>query len=175
MVRKTTLYDMGVDPTCKYAAVACQDRCIRWVCGNMVMRLAIQSESYMLRLLFMSVCRIFNISSGKQKKLYKGSQSEDGSLLRVRFSSTLHMPFPPLYVHSVLTVELFRPGRFSLIRQVNMWPPAAPIKTSASLNSALGSASPRCLATLVTEHRHMRLFYCFLLSNWAGSKIILSQ
>ncbi|XP_029902723.1 mitogen-activated protein kinase-binding protein 1-like isoform X2 [Myripristis murdjan] len=56
VVRKTTLYDMGVDPTCKYAAVACQDRCIR----------------------------IFNISSGKQKKLYKGSLSEDGSLLRVQ-------------------------------------------------------------------------------------------
>ncbi|KAM7395686.1 hypothetical protein PAMA_007112 [Pampus argenteus] len=55
-VRKTTLYDMGVDSTCKYAAVACQDRCIR----------------------------IFNISSGKQKKLYKGSLSEDGSLLRVQ-------------------------------------------------------------------------------------------
>ncbi|XP_071334910.1 mitogen-activated protein kinase-binding protein 1-like isoform X2 [Trachinotus anak] len=56
MVRKTTLYDMGVDPTCKYAAVGCQDRCIR----------------------------IFNINSGKQKKLYKGSLSEDGSLLRVQ-------------------------------------------------------------------------------------------
>uniref|UniRef100_UPI003AAF42A3 mitogen-activated protein kinase-binding protein 1-like n=1 Tax=Centroberyx gerrardi TaxID=166262 RepID=UPI003AAF42A3 len=56
VVRKTTLYDMGVDPTCKYAAVGCQDRCVR----------------------------IFNISSGKQKKLYKGSLSEDGSLLRVQ-------------------------------------------------------------------------------------------
>ncbi|XP_070781678.1 mitogen-activated protein kinase-binding protein 1-like [Enoplosus armatus] len=56
MVRKTTLYDMSVDPTCKYAAVGCQDRCIR----------------------------IFNINSGKQKKLYKGSLSEDGSLLRVQ-------------------------------------------------------------------------------------------
>ncbi|KAM6915111.1 mitogen-activated protein kinase-binding protein 1-like [Xenentodon cancila] len=56
MVRKTTLYDMGVDATCKYAAVGCQDRCIR----------------------------IFNIGSGKQKKLYKGSLSEDGILLRVQ-------------------------------------------------------------------------------------------
>ncbi|XP_035990087.1 mitogen-activated protein kinase-binding protein 1 [Fundulus heteroclitus] len=56
MVRKTTLYDMSVDATCKYAAVACQDRCIR----------------------------VFNISSGKQRKLYKGSLSEDGSLLRVQ-------------------------------------------------------------------------------------------
>uniref|UniRef100_A0A8C4ZRH1 Mitogen-activated protein kinase binding protein 1 n=1 Tax=Gadus morhua TaxID=8049 RepID=A0A8C4ZRH1_GADMO len=53
---KTTLYDMGVDPTCKYAAVGCQDRAIR----------------------------IFNISTGKQKKLYKGSVSEDGSLLKVQ-------------------------------------------------------------------------------------------
>ncbi|XP_038141966.1 mitogen-activated protein kinase-binding protein 1-like [Cyprinodon tularosa] len=56
MVRKTTLYDMSVDATCKYAAVGCQDRCIR----------------------------IFNISSGKQRKLYKGSLSGDGSLLRVQ-------------------------------------------------------------------------------------------
>lgn len=31
VVRKTSLYDMGVDPTCKYAAVGCQDRCIRYV------------------------------------------------------------------------------------------------------------------------------------------------
>ncbi|KAK6295478.1 hypothetical protein J4Q44_G00347040 [Coregonus suidteri] len=56
VVRKTTLYDMDVEPSCKYAAVGCQDRCIR----------------------------IFNISSGKQKKLYKGSQTEDGSLLKVQ-------------------------------------------------------------------------------------------
>ncbi|TNN41782.1 Mitogen-activated protein kinase-binding protein 1 [Liparis tanakae] len=56
LVGKTTLCDMAVDPTCKYAAVGCQDRCIR----------------------------IFNISSGKQKKLYKGSLSEDGGLLRVQ-------------------------------------------------------------------------------------------
>lgn len=34
----------------------------------------------------MSVClhRIFNISSGKQKKLFKGSQGEDGTLIKVR-------------------------------------------------------------------------------------------
>ncbi|KAI4801648.1 hypothetical protein KUCAC02_019528 [Chaenocephalus aceratus] len=55
MVMKTTLYDMGVDPTC-HAAVGCQDRSIR----------------------------IFNISNGKQEKLYKGSLSEDGSVLRVQ-------------------------------------------------------------------------------------------
>ncbi|XP_049613781.1 mitogen-activated protein kinase-binding protein 1-like isoform X3 [Syngnathus scovelli] len=55
-VRKTTLYDMAVDPSCKHAAVGCQDRCIR----------------------------IFNVNNGKQKKLYKGSLSDDGSLLRVQ-------------------------------------------------------------------------------------------
>ncbi|KAI4885411.1 hypothetical protein NFI96_018041 [Prochilodus magdalenae] len=56
VVRKSTLYDMDVDPTCKYAAVGCQDRSVR----------------------------VFNISSGKQKKSFKGSQAEDGSLLRVQ-------------------------------------------------------------------------------------------
>lgn len=30
------------------------------------------------------LCRIFNISSGKQKKLFKGSQGEDGTLIKVR-------------------------------------------------------------------------------------------
>ncbi|KAK2826845.1 hypothetical protein Q5P01_021059 [Channa striata] len=56
IVRKTTLYDMDVEPTRKYAAVGCQDRSIR----------------------------IFNISNGKQKKFYKGSQGEDGTLLKVQ-------------------------------------------------------------------------------------------
>ncbi|KAM9420392.1 mitogen-activated protein kinase-binding protein 1-like isoform 2-T2 [Salvelinus alpinus] len=56
VVRKTTLYDMDVETSCKYAAVGCQDRCIR----------------------------IFNISNGKQKTFYKGSQTEDGSLLKVQ-------------------------------------------------------------------------------------------
>ncbi|XP_069008876.1 mitogen-activated protein kinase-binding protein 1 isoform X3 [Embiotoca jacksoni] len=56
VVRKTTLYDMDVDPTRKYAAVGCQDRSIR----------------------------IFNISNGKQKKVYKGSQGEDGTLIKVQ-------------------------------------------------------------------------------------------
>ncbi|XP_056401846.1 mitogen-activated protein kinase-binding protein 1 isoform X2 [Hyla sarda] len=56
IVRKTTLYDMDVDPSLKYAAIGCLDRNIR----------------------------IFNISSGKQKKLYKGSQSEDGTIIKVQ-------------------------------------------------------------------------------------------
>ncbi|XP_058472258.1 mitogen-activated protein kinase-binding protein 1 isoform X3 [Solea solea] len=56
VVRKTTLYDMDVEPTRKYAAVGGQDRSIR----------------------------IFNISNGKQKKIYKGSQSEDGTLIKVQ-------------------------------------------------------------------------------------------
>ncbi|XP_030643725.1 mitogen-activated protein kinase-binding protein 1 [Chanos chanos] len=56
IVRKTTLYDMVIDPTRKYAAIGCQDRSIR----------------------------IFNISNGKQKKVYKGSQGEDGTLIKVQ-------------------------------------------------------------------------------------------
>ncbi|XP_008396947.1 mitogen-activated protein kinase-binding protein 1 isoform X1 [Poecilia reticulata] len=56
VVRKTTLYDMDVEPTRKYAAVGCQDRKIR----------------------------IFNIGSAKQKKVYKGSQGEDGTVIKVQ-------------------------------------------------------------------------------------------
>ncbi|XP_062406286.1 mitogen-activated protein kinase-binding protein 1-like [Sardina pilchardus] len=56
VVRKTSLADMDVDPTGKYAAVGCQDRSIR----------------------------IFNINNGKQKKSFKGSQGLDGSLLKVQ-------------------------------------------------------------------------------------------
>uniref|UniRef100_A0A2I2Z2S5 Uncharacterized protein n=1 Tax=Gorilla gorilla gorilla TaxID=9595 RepID=A0A2I2Z2S5_GORGO len=56
VVQKTTLYDMDVEPSWKYMAISCQDRNIR----------------------------IFNISSGKQKKLFKGSQGEDGTLIKVQ-------------------------------------------------------------------------------------------
>ncbi|XP_017311934.1 mitogen-activated protein kinase-binding protein 1 isoform X2 [Ictalurus punctatus] len=56
VVRKSSLHDMNVDPTCKYAAVGCQDRHVR----------------------------VFNINSGKQKMSFKGSRAEDGSLLRVQ-------------------------------------------------------------------------------------------
>ncbi|XP_077586847.1 mitogen-activated protein kinase-binding protein 1-like isoform X2 [Stigmatopora nigra] len=56
VVRKSTLYDMDVEPSGKYAAVGCQDRSIR----------------------------IFNINNSKQKKMYKGSQGEDGTLIKVQ-------------------------------------------------------------------------------------------
>ncbi|XP_039546085.1 mitogen-activated protein kinase-binding protein 1-like, partial [Pimephales promelas] len=56
VVRKTTPTDMDVDPSGKYAAVGCQDRNVR----------------------------VVSISSGKQKRSFKGSQTEDGSLLKVR-------------------------------------------------------------------------------------------
>ncbi|KAF5908504.1 mitogen-activated protein kinase-binding protein 1-like isoform X1, partial [Clarias magur] len=56
VVRKRTCHDLVVDPDCKYAVVGCQDRNLR----------------------------VFNISSGKQKNSFKGSQAVDGSLLRVQ-------------------------------------------------------------------------------------------
>uniref|UniRef100_A0A1A8KUB3 Mitogen-activated protein kinase binding protein 1 n=1 Tax=Nothobranchius kuhntae TaxID=321403 RepID=A0A1A8KUB3_NOTKU len=56
VVRKATLYDMDIEPSRKYAAVGCQDRKIR----------------------------IFNISNGKQKKIYKGSLGEDGTVIKVQ-------------------------------------------------------------------------------------------
>ncbi|XP_061552290.1 mitogen-activated protein kinase-binding protein 1 isoform X3 [Phycodurus eques] len=56
VVRKCTLYDMDVEPARKYAAIGCQDRSVR----------------------------IFNINNSKQKKIYKGSQGEDGTLIKVQ-------------------------------------------------------------------------------------------
>ncbi|XP_038623603.1 WD repeat-containing protein 62 [Tachyglossus aculeatus] len=56
VAEKTTLYDMDIDITQKYVAVACQDRNVR----------------------------VYNTASGKQKKCYKGSQGDDGSLLKVQ-------------------------------------------------------------------------------------------
>uniref|UniRef100_A0A8C4RBR9 Mitogen-activated protein kinase binding protein 1 n=1 Tax=Eptatretus burgeri TaxID=7764 RepID=A0A8C4RBR9_EPTBU len=56
VVGKTTLYDMDVNVSQKYAVIGCQDRNIR----------------------------IFNLGSGKQRKCFKGSQGEDGSLIKVQ-------------------------------------------------------------------------------------------
>ncbi|KAG5276911.1 hypothetical protein AALO_G00111250 [Alosa alosa] len=81
VVRKTSLADMDVDPTCKYAAVGCQDRSIRQVCFGFSGAIALMSVVCVLSL---SLVRIFNISNGKQKKSFKGSQGLDGSLLKVQ-------------------------------------------------------------------------------------------
>ncbi|KAF4524053.1 hypothetical protein B566_EDAN013207 [Ephemera danica] len=51
---KTTLYDMEVDAGQKHVLTACQDRNIR----------------------------VYNVSSGKHSKTFKGSASEDGSLIK---------------------------------------------------------------------------------------------
>lgn len=45
-----------------------------------------------LTLLFLR--RVFNISNGKQKKLYKGSQGEDGTLIKVGLRPLVKPPFP---------------------------------------------------------------------------------
>ncbi|XP_041669092.1 mitogen-activated protein kinase-binding protein 1-like [Cheilinus undulatus] len=66
VVRKTTLYDMDVEATRKYAAVGCQDRSIR----------------------------IFNISNGKQRKVFKGSQGEDGTLIKSNQTSQSNPSLP---------------------------------------------------------------------------------
>lgn len=51
-------------------------------------------ERYLGKMNHVILChplRVFNISSGKQKKLYKGSQGEDGTLIKV--SCFLFLPF----------------------------------------------------------------------------------
>eukprot|EP00106_Octopus_bimaculoides_P021697 XP_014789139.1 PREDICTED: WD repeat-containing protein 62-like [Octopus bimaculoides] len=56
LVGKTTLYDMDVDAAEKFVATACQDRNVR----------------------------IYNIKSAKLKKIYKGSVSDDGVLIKLQ-------------------------------------------------------------------------------------------
>ncbi|KAK2502000.1 LOW QUALITY PROTEIN: hypothetical protein MC885_007317, partial [Smutsia gigantea] len=55
VAEKTTLYDMDIDITQKYVAVACQDRNVR----------------------------VYSTVNGKQKRCYRGSQGDEGSLLKV--------------------------------------------------------------------------------------------
>ncbi|KAL1117743.1 hypothetical protein AAG570_004058, partial [Ranatra chinensis] len=57
---KTTLYDMEVDFSQKHVLTACQDRNIR----------------------------VYNVSSGKHTKTFKGSVSEEGSLIKVALDSS---------------------------------------------------------------------------------------
>lgn len=52
---KTTLYDMEVDSGQKHVLTACQDRNIR----------------------------VYNVTTGKHSKTFKGSVGEDGSLIKV--------------------------------------------------------------------------------------------
>ncbi|XP_052275032.1 mitogen-activated protein kinase-binding protein 1-like isoform X2 [Dreissena polymorpha] len=54
-VEKMTLYDMAVEPSHNFAAIACQDRNVR----------------------------IYNIKNGKKNREYKGSLGDDGTLLRM--------------------------------------------------------------------------------------------
>ncbi|KAF4086104.1 hypothetical protein AMELA_G00102950 [Ameiurus melas] len=56
VVEKSTLYDMDLDATLTHAAIACQDRNIR----------------------------VYNVKSGKMKKCFKGSLTDDGPVLKVQ-------------------------------------------------------------------------------------------
>ncbi|XP_060800076.1 WD repeat-containing protein 62 isoform X2 [Neoarius graeffei] len=56
VVEKSTLYDMDLDATLTHTAIACQDRNIR----------------------------VYNVKSGKMKKCFKGSLTDDGTVLKVQ-------------------------------------------------------------------------------------------
>ncbi|KAI5625672.1 WD repeat-containing protein 62 [Silurus asotus] len=56
VVEKSTLYDMDLDATLTHTAIACQDRNIR----------------------------VYNVKSGKMKKCFKGSLTDDGPVLKVQ-------------------------------------------------------------------------------------------
>ncbi|KAG9348361.1 hypothetical protein JZ751_002096 [Albula glossodonta] len=66
IVEKATLYDMDLDSTRTHTAVACQDRNIRYL-------LSPKNEH-----------PVYNVKSGKLKRSFKGSMSDDGTLLKVQ-------------------------------------------------------------------------------------------
>ncbi|KAL9954783.1 hypothetical protein ACROYT_G042360 [Oculina patagonica] len=59
-VGKTTFYDMDIDPSGKHAATSCQDRNVR----------------------------VYDVSSGKQTRMYKGTPGDDGTLVRITLDSS---------------------------------------------------------------------------------------
>lgn len=81
-------YDMAVDPQQRYFATACQDRQVR----------------------------IYNIQTGKQRKAYSGTMSEDGSLLKCALDpSGAYLATTgsdkQLYILDFHTGEVMRDGR----------------------------------------------------------------
>lgn len=107
----------------------------------------------------MFLYRIFNISSGKQKKLFKGSQGEDGTLIKVRAQEdgpwarerehwgTRWKGTGASLVLCQLCVLLHRCRRTP---QGSTSPPAVLTRTSPFLTSPQASAWPPCLATQVS-------------------------
>lgn len=116
--------------------------------------------------------RIFNISNGKQKKLYKGSQGEDGTLIKVqRF----------LWGHGhgcgqVLTAFSSVPLRCRLIRQVSTSPPPVQTRTLAYLTSTQESVWPPCSDTQVRNCMRVCICVCVVsISNWTADVSSLSE
>ena len=96
VVEKTTLYDMDLDATRAHTTIACQDRNIRY---SQTRWLPMVTHGYpfpnvpnVQNTLFMPLsehkfpfcCRVYNVKSGKMIKCFKGSTSDEGTLLKVR-------------------------------------------------------------------------------------------
>lgn len=111
--------------------------------------------------------RVFNISSGKQKKSFKGSKADDGSLLRVCWTS-------PHHTACWISVR-FRHFKFNIVHMFYrfrwthldcMWQPAAQIRISACLTSEPESVWLPSSATLVnTELAVLHLDLFLVLAN----------
>lgn len=122
--------------------------------------------------MFPSVHRIFNINSGKQKKLYKGSLSEDGSLIRVTFLGTTHAP--SLYLQCV---DSF----FTLLSsQVQLDPSGQYVATSCSDKniSIFEFNSGECVATMFGHSGNstlMRVYWYIIYCHTDLRKFLVLQ
>nr|XP_020642717.1 WD repeat-containing protein 62 isoform X4 [Pogona vitticeps] len=83
VAEKTTLYDMDIDITQKYVAVACQDRNVR----------------------------VYSTVSGKQQWCYRGSQGDEGSLLKVQLDPSGTFLATSCSDKSISVID-FRSGEF---------------------------------------------------------------
>lgn len=79
--------------------------------------------------------RVLNISSGKQKRSYKGSERDEGHVLKVYFSKTRLSDLHVVDMYSCKSNNREFSCRLRWIRLVCMWPSAVLIRPSVSLTS----------------------------------------
>lgn len=99
-----------------------------------------------------SSCRIFNISNSKQKKLFKGSQGDDGTLIKVCCCFHGDSTCGPSVCGQVMTASsIIFLLRCRSTPRVSTSPPPAQTRTSAYLTSTQESVWPPCSVTQVSH------------------------
>lgn len=103
VVRKTTLYDMDVDPTRKYAVIGCQDRSIRlvflFICSIIVIKSSRSSSSHII---IINIILSFCVSATVEPVL----QENTGYYLLMHWYQCEHV-FLYLYIRQCVLISVF--------------------------------------------------------------------